>query len=82
MCGLKVSSTSHLSSNQLQATEAILPEVVPFQGQPTVGDQPWCDDTGLGLSANLGWAALALELPIELVKVLPSLYLKPTSLSI
>ena len=80
-CGLKITFSYHLLSSNPQAIETILPEIMPFLEQPTPGDQAWQGSKGLTLLPNLRWAALALELPVKLVKVLPSLHPKPTSLS-
>lgn len=82
-CGLKVTSSSHLPG-KLQAVDSILPEVMPFLGQPRkpASNQARWGNKGLALLPYLGWAALALELPVNLVKVLPSLHPKPTSLSV
>lgn len=82
-CGLKITSSSHLPG-KLQAVDSILPEVMPLLGQPRkpTSNQARWGYKGLALLLNLEWAALALDLPVKLVKVLPSLHPKPTSLSI
>lgn len=59
-CGLKITSSSHLP-DQLQALENILPEVMPFLGQPTPGDQAWRGNKGLALFDQFGMGSISFR---------------------